>query len=159
MEENKSDTCDEISALEFDENRLNRDSGYTELLHNYVEHHTKVNSQKLLFKWVFFFAICVVFVFVIIFGTLGIWNITQKNYITLEDLGAALAGLSSILSVIIVLPNQIAKSLFPDSGEQISLGLVKTMLDYDVSIKPNVSKNDNGAKSMIVTIEGDKRDK
>ena len=120
-----------LGSLDFTDNVLIRNHQYTVLLKQYAQNQRRLNTAQLWFKGVVFFVVCAIFLAVVIFGALGIWNISQKGAITWQDLGAALAGLGSILSVIVVLPTKIAEHLFPAAGDRDSIEFVKSMQAFD----------------------------
>lgn len=114
---------------------LERDELYTNLVKNYIDNQKRIDNQQMLFRWVFFIIVCYVFIAVIGFGSLGIWTIAKKENITWTDIGAALAGLGSILSVIIILPSKIAEHLFPVSGIKNSFDFILSMREGDLTSK------------------------
>lgn len=144
------------------QNCLERDTEYKNLLSHYVSQQKQTDKAQFWFRMVFFIIICAVFLFVIVFGMLGILNITKKELITWTDIGAAFAGLGSILSVIIILPSKIAEHLFPASGIKNSFDFIATMQSYDMSQngswintevtinRPSESEDDTEAKSAEI---------
>ena len=115
------------------QNSLHRDKSYVKLLDYYVENQQQINKSQLLFKWIFFVVVIIVFFGTVLFGVLAIWNISQKACVTWKDIGIAITGLGSILSVIIVLPSKIAEHLFPAAGDKLGLKFVRSMQKYDLS--------------------------
>ena len=131
-------TADHPSASEFDyaQNLLDRDRQYVDLLRHFVKNQKRTDMAQLIFKSVFFALVCVVFFGVVAAGCLAIYNISRKSVVSWQDFGTALAGLGSILGVIIVLPSKIAEHLFPSGGNKESMDLVKSMQEYDLVKQP-----------------------
>ena len=132
------------------ENFLKRDAEYTKLLVEYVKNQQLQNEAQRCFKMVFFIVVCAVFLAVVVLGALGIFFIAKKPEISWEDIGAALAGLGSILSVIIVLPSKIAEHLFPSSADQESLKFVQAMQSYDLPFRSGNDESENDVIEMEV---------
>lgn len=65
------------------------------------------------------------FAFICVVGLLIIYNISKKDIVTINDIGVALTGFGSILSSVIILPQIIAKHLFPENSEEVRFGFVK----------------------------------
>ena len=141
-----------FKGLEYDENCLSRDKQYVSLLEHYVKNQKRVDCAQLWFKVVFFIIVCLIFVAAIIFGSLSIWNISKKDNISWQDLGAALAGLGSLLAVIIVLPSKIAEHLFPAGGNQNSMSFISSMQKYDLSRDASGNNASEEPEEIIVNL-------
>lgn len=129
------DQSDEPRNLEYQNNILDRDFQYTQFLEHHVDHQKKLDHAQLRFKYIFFFIVCGVFVTVVVIGALSIYRISQKENIAWTDFGTALTGLGSVLGVLIILPSKIAEHLFPASADKNAMEFIKSMQDYDLSIK------------------------
>lgn len=131
----KKDTRSLIDTknLEYSRNHLNRDREYVKLLQHYVNNQRRTDISQLILKIFFFLIVCSTYVITIYFGGQTILNVSKKENISLADLGAALTGLASILSVIIILPSKIAEHLFPSGGDQSSTDFIQSMQSYDLS--------------------------
>ena len=70
-----------------------------------------------------------------VIGALSNYRNSQKENIALKDFGTALTGLGSVLGVLIILPSKIAEHLFPASADKNAMEFIKSMQDYDLSIK------------------------
>ena len=134
---------------------ISRNQCLTGLLTNYAYYRKKTNDQQHLLKLIFFVVVCSVFIAVIVFGILGILSIARRTNITWSDVGVAFTGLAGILSVIIVLPDQIAKYLFPLNGEQTNIDLLKAMQGYDISITKLI-QDSNKMPHEILEVGGEK---
>jgi hypothetical protein len=117
------------------DNILARDYQYAKFLEHHVNHQKRLDFAQLLFKYIFFFIVCGVFVAVVIIGALSIYRISQKENIAWTDFGTALTGLGSVLGVLIILPSKIAEHLFPAAADKNAMEFIKSMQDYDLSIK------------------------
>lgn len=130
------DTEGQYVDLEYYTNLLQRDKEYVKLLSHYVNNQQRVDLSQLIFKCIFFAIVCVTYVITILFGAMAILNISDKDTISLLDVGAALTGLGSILSAVIVLPSKIAEHLFPSGGNKSSMEFIQSMQNYDLSRTP-----------------------
>ena len=104
-----------------------RDIYYSALLKDLIKNNR--SSQKL--KKIFFWFICIVFVFVCVFSLLIIFSISRKDNITYGDVGVAITGFGSILSSIIALPLIIAKHLFPQNSEEVRFKFINKVQGFD----------------------------
>lgn len=120
--------------LKYSENILTRDFQYAKLLEHHVTHQKRLDLAQLIFKYVFFFFVCIIFVTVVVLGALSIFFVSKKENITWTDLGTALTGLGSVLGVLIILPSKIAEHLFPSSSDENGMKFIKSMQEYDLSI-------------------------
>lgn len=111
-----------------------RDQSYTMLLRSYVWNQRVTNFFMHTFKTIFFFIACIVFVGVVFFGAYGIYHIACKESVSWQDIGVALTGLGSIVSVVIILPSKIADNLFPASNNKESTEFITMMQKYDNSL-------------------------
>lgn len=93
----------------------------------------KREQQQKWFKIIFFIVALLVFVLTVSIGVVVIYNISKKGAITLGDVGVALSGLGSIISVIIVLPSKIATNLFPATANKEMLQIVCAIQNYDLN--------------------------
>ena len=64
-----------------------------------------------------------------------------KTNTSVADFGVALSGVSSIIGVIIVLPNKIASYLFPPQEDQEVLNLIKQLQKSDEEYNPTCENN------------------
>lgn len=108
-----------------------RDKSYTTLLKSYVWNQRVTYFFLHVYKLLFFLISCTVFVGVIFFGAYGIYKIACKSSVSWQDIGVAITGLGSIISVIIVLPSKIADNLFPASNNKESTEFITMMQKHD----------------------------
>ncbi|MCI6653000.1 MAG: hypothetical protein MSH11_06235 [Ruminococcus sp.] len=111
----------EYSATDYYLESERRDIYYSALVKDIV----KNNRTSQVLKCIFFGIVCLVFAFICVFGLLIIFNISNKENISYSDIGVAITGFGSVLSSIIVLPQIIAKHLFPENSEQVRFGFIK----------------------------------
>lgn len=137
------------AELEYSNNCLERDKQYVKLLEDYVMNQRRIDWVQLLFKVLFFVVVCAVFILVTVWGGLTILNISKRETISWQDFGAALTGLGSIFSVIMVLPTKIAEHLFPAGGNQESMDFIKSMQAYDLSRNDT---QDNAEDELVVQV-------
>lgn len=137
------------AELEYSNNCLERDKQYVKLLEDYVMNQRRIDWVQLLFKILFFAVVCAVFILVTVWGGLTILNISERETISWQDFGAALTGLGSIFSVIMVLPTKIAEHLFPAGGNQESMDFIKSMQAYDLSRNDT---QDNEEDELVVQV-------
>lgn len=98
-----------------------REKYYSILVKDIIDNNR--TSQRL--KKAFFIIVCSIFAFICVVGLLIIYNISKKDIVTINDIGVALTGFGSILSSVIILPQIIAKHLFPENSEEVRFGFVK----------------------------------
>ena len=116
---------------EIPQNNL-RNVYYTHILSEYKNNKKLIHKQRYRFKCIFFWIICLSFSAIVGFNCLLLYNLSKHiGDISITDLGVALTGLSGLLSAIIVLPQIIAKHLFPETGEKEEIDLVKSMQEFD----------------------------
>ncbi len=116
-----------------------RDIYYSALIKDIV----KNNRVSQVFKWIFFVVVCLAFIVVCAVGLLIIFNISKKSDISIEDVSVAITGFGSMLTAIIVLPQIIAKHLFPENSEEVRFGFIKENQKLDQSYLVNdVSESD-----------------
>lgn len=117
-----------------------RDLYYSALVKDIVKDNR--TSQRL--KCCFFIIVCVVFILASVGGMAVIWIIARKNNISLSDLGIAFTGFGSILSAIVVLPQIIAKHLFPENSEKVRFDFIKENQKSDQSyVEDDISGVEN----------------
>lgn len=100
------------------DNVSKRDSIFTDIVEDFANHQKTNNEHKNIQKNVFFWMVCVSFVIVVIGCMAAIIVIALKNEKSIEDLGVVVGSVTSLISVIIVLPSKIAENLFPSEGEK-----------------------------------------
>ena len=98
-----------------------RDVYYSALVKDIV----RDNRRSQILKCFFFGIVCIVFLLTCIGGMIVIFNVTEKDVLTVRDIGVAFAGFGSVLSAIIVLPKIIAKHLFPEDSEKVRFDFIK----------------------------------
>lgn len=126
-------------ATEYDYESDRRDVYYSALVKDIV----KNNRTSQIFKWIFFVIVCLVFAFICVFGLFIIFNISIKDEVTYSDIGVAATGFGSVLSSIIVLPQIIAKHLFPENSEEVRFGFIKENQKLDQSyLEDDISEMD-----------------
>lgn len=140
----------EAEELDYYANCLRRDKQYVSLLEHYVKNQKSMDCAQFWFRVIFFVIVCGTFGAIVVLGGLTIWNISQKENISWQDIGAALAGLGSILSVIIVLPSKIAEHLFPAGGNENSMEFIKSMQEYDLSRNSSSSNELKDMEDIII---------
>lgn len=100
---------------------MRRDRYYSAMVKDIVKNNR--TSQRL--KLIFFIIVCFAFLGTCVVGAIVVIIIATKNEISMEDLGVAATGFGSILTSIIVLPQIIAKHLFPENSEEVRFGFIK----------------------------------
>ena len=123
MRHNKSkiDLLNEDNGKIYYFESLRRDLYYSALVKDIVMD----NRTGRILKYIFFSIVCLTFVFICVFGVLSIFNVSKKDNISFNDIGIALTGFGSILGSIIVLPQTIAKHLFPQNSEEVRFDFIK----------------------------------
>lgn len=147
MKSNKKDLLydmeQEYTELQYYYESDRRDVYYSALVKDIV----KNNRTGQVLKCIFFGVVCFIFAFICILGLLIIFNISKKESISYSDIGVAIAGFGSVLSSIIVLPQIIAKHLFPENSEEVRFGFIKENQKLDQSyLEDDVSDVDEYAK-------------
>ncbi len=120
-----------------------RDIYYAALVKDIV----KNNRSSQIMKCWFFIFVCGVFLFTCIVGMISILNISKKAYVSVADIGVAVTAFGSVLSSIIVLPQTIAKHLFPENSEQARFEFIRNNQKFDSafvedSTMPSEDEND-----------------
>ena len=110
-----------------------RDVYYSALVKDIV----KNNRTGQVLKCIFFAIVCFVFAFICVLGLLVIFNISKKDNILYTDIGVAITGFGSVLSSIVVLPQIIAKHLFPENSEEVRFGFIKENQKLDQAYLEN----------------------
>lgn len=127
----KSDLFDdektEYESVEFCLESEKRDIYYSEIVKDIVKNNR--TSQRL--KCCFFGVVCLVFAIICIVGMVIVFNISRKENISYADIGVAVTGFGGVLSSIIVLPQIIAKHLFPENSEEVRFNFINKVQDYD----------------------------
>jgi len=116
---------------------LKRSEQLTILLVDYVINHRRLNNSKIVFKYIFFFLVCLSFFGIISFGSYVVVIVVCKEHVSLYDLGVVISCFVSILSCLIILPNIIASHLFPVSGDATNIDLVKIITNLDIAPRDN----------------------
>ena len=113
-----------------------RDIKYTVLLDKYVEQFPKDHDFYYCMKKSFFWVVLVTFV-VLIFGSVALLIVaaTRPNMELENVIIYAVSAMGSIISSIIVIPQIIAKHLFPEKRENEILDLIKTLISDDCEIR------------------------
>lgn len=104
-----------------------RDLFYSALIKDIVINNRTSQTLKIFF----FTIVCFVFVGVCGVGAYVLISIANKSDISLTDAGTALTGFGSIIGAIIVLPNIIAKHLFPGNSEEVRFNFLKSNHQFD----------------------------
>lgn len=104
-----------------------RDMYYAALVKDIVKNNRSSQNMKC---W-FFALVCGIFSFTCIVGMLAILNISKKEDISTADIGIAITAFGTVLSSIIVLPQTIAKHLFPANSEQSRFAFIKDNQQFD----------------------------
>lgn len=150
MKKNKKDLLydmeSDYSATNYYLESERRDIYYSALVKDIV----KNNRTGQILKCIFFVIVCLIFAFICILGLLIIFNISKKESISYSDIGVAITGFGSVLSSIIVLPQIIAKHLFPENSEEVRFGFIKenqkldqAYLEDDISDLDEVYEEDD----------------
>ncbi len=108
---------------------MRRDRYYSAMVKDIVKNNR--TSQRL--KKIFFWVVCTVFLGICGLGAVVLILIAKKSDISIEDLGVAATGFGSILTSIIVLPQIIAKHLFPENSEEVRFAFIKDNQKNDQS--------------------------
>lgn len=111
----------DYSAIDYYLESERRDVYYSALVKDIV----KNNRTGQTLKCIFFVIVCLIFAFICIFGLLIVFNISKKDTTSITDLGVAIAGFGSVLSSIVILPQIIAKHLFPEDSEAVRFEFIK----------------------------------
>lgn len=112
-----------------------RDNLYTDLLCNYIEIYKTKEKHKKIFKIVFFVIVMFVFLGVITGCVLSMCYIAVNGIYDAESVGIVIADMAGIISSIIIIPQIIAKHLFPTNEESFMLDMVKSMQNNDAGIR------------------------
>lgn len=112
-----------------------RDTLYSELLKKYIQIYDKNNSQKRIYKIIFFIVVIIAFGAIITTSIVAMFMIMNMDKSTAQIVATAIASLGSMLSALIVLPKIIAEHLFPKDEETHILDMVKNMQMNDSNIR------------------------
>lgn len=123
------DMEDDYSPAEYYFESDRRDVYYSALVKDIVKNNR--TSQKL--KCVFFCVVCFAFLLICSIGIVAIFYISKKENTTYTDIGIAITAFGSVLSSIIVLPQIIAKHLFPENSEEVRFAFIKENQKLDQS--------------------------
>lgn len=114
-----------------------RDVYYSALVKDIV----KDNRSSQIMKCWFFVFVCGIFLFTCIVGMLTIFNISRKENVSVADIGVAITAFGGVLSSIIVLPQTIAKHLFPANSEKARFAFIKDNQQFDSAYVLNNSNS------------------
>lgn len=114
-----------------------RDMYYSALVKDIV----KDNRSSQIMKCWFFAFVCSIFLFTCIVGMLTILNISKKENVSAADIGVAVTAFGTVLSSIIVLPQTIAKHLFPANSEKARFSFIKDNQQFDSAYVLNNSNS------------------
>lgn len=114
-----------------------RDMYYSALVKDIV----KNNRSSQIMKCCFFGFVCGIFLFTCIVGMLTILNISKKENVSATDIGVAITAFGTVLSSIIVLPQTIAKHLFPANSEEARFSFIKDNQQFDSAYVLNNSNS------------------
>lgn len=114
-----------------------RDMYYSALVKDIV----KDNRSSQIMKCWFFVFVCGIFLFTCIVGMITILNISKKENVSPADIGVAVTAFGSVLSSIIVLPQTIAKHLFPANSEKARFSFIKDNQQFDSAYVLNNSNS------------------
>lgn len=128
-----------------------RDVYYSALVKDIV----KDNRSSQIMKCWFFVFVCGIFIFTCIVGMLAIWNIAQKENVSVADIGVAITAFGTVLSSIIVLPQTIAKHLFPENSEKTRFAFIRDNQNFDSTY---VLNNNNSVFEDNEYIDDDEED-
>lgn len=117
---------------------MRRDRYYSAMVKDIV----KNNRTSQVLKIIFFVIVCFVFLGTCAVGAIVIIITANKNEVRIEDFGIAATGFGSILTSIIVLPQIIAKHLFPENSEEVRFGFIKENQKNDQSPRDNSDDED-----------------
>lgn len=112
-----------------------RDMQYTRLLDIYIDLYTKQSKAKAVYKGIFFTVTMLCLIGLIGGSLYAVIHLVCKGNATLADVGAVLGCIAGAISALIILPQIIAKHLFPEDDAQNILIMVKNMQDNDSSIR------------------------
>ena len=123
-----------------------RNKLYTELLDFYKTSNQAKCKSKKYYKLFFFIIVNLVFVGLVVFFIVCIYQISvsglTKDFTTSEmvaSLGGIIGSISGIITSIVVLPQIIAQHLFPTDEDKNMIELVKSMQDNDSGIRKVLS--------------------
>ena len=115
-----------------------RDNLYTALLQSYINIYSSKEKHKKVFKVIFFSVIMVIFFLVIAGCVFCLCVITLNKSYDAAGVALAITSIGGIVSAIIVIPQIIAKHLFPANEETFMLDMVKSMQNNDAGIRDNI---------------------
>ena len=118
-----------------------RNNLYNRLLRNYIADQRMRLSRKQKYRCIFFAITMFLFMIIVVSGSACIVLSAKKINTSIADIGVALSGVSSILGVVIVLPNKIASYLFPPQEDQEVLNLIKQLQKSDEEHDPTCDNN------------------
>jgi hypothetical protein len=120
----------EYSQSEYYSEIERRDIYYSALVKDIV----KNNRVGQVLKCLFFAVVCIIFSVTCVVGLLIVFNISKKEMVSYSDIGIAIAGFGSVLSSIVVLPQIIAKHLFPKNSEEVRFEFIRRNQEFDQPI-------------------------
>lgn len=138
---------DDKDLLASDKNYLRGNNDhYSALLEAYVNNAIKNNKQKVIFKWIF-----LILAVIVIVSTLGgiFWGLYIINKLTSSEnsrlgitiancITAVLTAIVPFITVMYVIPEIIAKYLFNTEDEKNMAEIVKSIQDYDKSLRRRI---------------------
>jgi len=125
-----------------------RDNLYTDLLSNYIEIYKTKEEHKKRFKIIFFIVIMIIFFLVILGCVVSMCYISINGIYDIESVGLAIANIAGIISSIIIIPQIIAKHLFPTNEENFMLDMVKSMQNNDAGIRDFIYAEERKEKEL-----------
>lgn len=121
-----------------------RDGLYTQLLKEYIDVYTGKEEDKKKYKKAFFIIVMIIFIIIIIGCVASICYISIEGAYDLESVGIVFSNVAGIISAIIVIPQIIAKHLFPTNEEKFMIDMVTSMQNNDAGIRDIIfSENSN----------------
>lgn len=114
---------------------IKRDNLYTDLLGNYIDIYKTKEKHKKVFKIVFFVVVMLIFVGVIAGCVVSMCYISINGIYDMESVGIVIADIAGIISSVVIIPQIIAKHLFPTNEENFMLDMVKSMQNNDAGIR------------------------
>ena len=126
----KNDSDSPIDAIM--NNLAEREDYYTKLTENFVSINYKRYKYKEFHKWVFFWVMTVIMVFVtVIFGIIAVKTVRTSAEEFVKHLPVLLGSYASFISTIIAVPLLIGKYLFNKTEEADLSKIVENMQEYD----------------------------
>ena len=128
-------TSNEASSSEYGGQYDRRDRLYSDLLEQYIEISRSKARWNEIYKLFYFFIAMGAFLALTISPIIVFQNISQKECTSIADIATVIGSITGIISAIIVIPEIIAKHLFPTNEDEHMIEMVKNMQINDSRIR------------------------